>query len=104
MLNLNNLGKRFGTQWILRGLNLQVESGECVALLGPSGCGKSTALRLIAGLEAPDEGTVELDGTSLNRIPAERRRIGMVFQSYALFPHLSVQDNLNLGLRIRGVS
>jgi len=104
MLNLNNLGKRFGTQWILRGLNLQVESGECVALLGPSGCGKSTALRLIAGLEAPDEGTIDLDGTSLNRIPAERRRIGMVFQSYALFPHLSVRDNLNLGLRIRGVS
>ena len=104
MLNLNNLGKRFGTQWILRGLNLQVESGECVALLGPSGCGKSTALRLIAGLEAPDEGTIDLDGTSLNRIAAERRRIGMVFQSYALFPHLSVRDNLNLGLRIRGVS
>ena len=104
MLNLNNLGKRFGTQWILRGLNLQVESGECVALLGPSGCGKSTALRLIAGLETPDEGTIDLDGTSLNRIAAERRRIGMVFQSYALFPHLSVRDNLNLGLRIRGVS
>jgi len=104
MLNLNNLGKRFGTQWILRGLNLQVESGECVALLGPSGCGKSTALRLIAGLEAPDEGTIDLDGTSLSGIPAERRRIGMVFQSYALFPHLSVRDNLNLGLRIRGVN
>ena len=104
MLNLTNLGKRFGTQWILRGLNLQVASGECVALLGPSGCGKSTALRLIAGLEAPDEGTIQLDGTLLNRIPAERRRIGMVFQSYALFPHLSVWDNLNLGLRIRGVT
>ena len=65
MLNLNNLGKRFGTQWILRGLNLQVESGECVALLGPSGCGKSTALRLIAGLETPDEGT-DRKSTRLN--------------------------------------
>ena len=104
MLHLNGLGKRFGDQWILRDLNLQVHEGECVALLGPSGCGKSTALRLIAGLERQDEGTIELDGARLDTIPAERRRIAMVFQSYALFPHLSVRENLNLGLKIRGVA
>ena len=104
MLHLNGLGKRFGDQWILRDLNLQVREGECVALLGPSGCGKSTALRLIAGLERQDEGSIELDGAHLDTIPAERRRIAMVFQSYALFPHLSVRENLNLGLKIRGVA
>ena len=104
MLHLNGLGKRFGDQWILRDLNLQVREGECVALLGPSGCGKSTALRLIAGLERPDEGSIELDGARLDTIPAELRRIAMVFQSYALFPHLSVRENLNLGLKIRGVA
>ena len=104
MLKLSALGKRFGTRWILRDLNLEVQTGECVALLGPSGCGKSTALRLIAGLEQPDEGNIELEGRPLLGIPAERRRIGMVFQSYALFPHLSVRDNLDLGLRIRGMA
>ena len=104
MLHLNGLGKRFGDQWILRDLNLQVREGECVALLGPSGCGKSTALRLIAGLERQDEGSIELDGARLDTVPAERRRIAMVFQSYALFPHLSVRENLNLGLKIRGVA
>ena len=103
MLHLNGLGKRFGNQWILRDLNLKVHEGECVALLGPSGCGKSTALRLIAGLDRQDEGSIELDGARLDTIPAERRRIAMVFQSYALFPHLSVRENLNLGLKIRGV-
>ena len=104
MLHLNGLGKRFGDQWILRDLNLQVHAGECVALLGPSGCGKSTALRLIAGLERQDEGSIELDGAALDSIPAERRRIAMVFQSYALFPHLSVRENLDLGLKIRRVA
>ena len=104
MLKLNTLGKRYGSRWILRDLNLEVLTGECVALLGPSGCGKSTALRLIAGLEHPDEGGIELEGRSLDGIPAERRRIGMVFQSYALFPHLSVRDNLDLGLKIRGMA
>ena len=94
MLHLNGIGKRFGDQWILRDLNLQVREGECVALLGPSGCGKSTALRLIAGLERQDEGSIELDGARLDTIPAERRRIAMVFQSYALYPHLSQEEAL----------
>ena len=104
MLKLNGLGKRYGSRWILRDLNLEIQAGECVALLGPSGCGKSTALRLIAGLEQADEGGIELEGRCLDATPAEQRRIGMVFQSYALFPHLSVRDNLDLGLKIRGMA
>ncbi|MGB1621355.1 MAG: ABC transporter ATP-binding protein [Synechococcus sp.] len=104
MLTLSKIGRRFGPTWILRDLDLEVGEGECVALLGPSGCGKSTALRLIAGLDQPDEGEVLIAGEPQNRIPADRRRIGMVFQSYALFPHLSVRRNLSLGLQIRGAS
>ena len=104
MLKLAQIGRRFGETWILKDLNLQVEEGECVALLGPSGCGKSTALRLIAGLDQPDQGEVFIAGESQSRIPAHRRRIGMVFQSYALFPHLSVRRNLTLGLQIRGAT
>ena len=103
MLNLRSLGKQYGKRWILQNLELEVSAGECVALLGPSGCGKSTVLRLIAGLETPDAGRIELDGSCLSGVPAERRRIGMVFQSYALFPHLNVRENLDLGLKIRGV-
>ena len=104
MLKLAKIGRRFGQTWILKDLNLEVEEGECVALLGPSGCGKSTALRLIAGLDQPDQGDVLIDGESQRKIPANRRRIGMVFQSYALFPHLNVQRNLTLGLQIRGAT
>ena len=104
MLKLAKIGRRFGQTWILKDLNLEVEEGECVALLGPSGCGKSTALRLIAGLDQPDQGDVLIDGESQRKIPANRRRIGMVFQSYALFPHLNVQRNLSLGLQIRGAT
>ena len=104
MLELKSIGRRFGQNWILKDLNLAVSEGECVALLGPSGCGKSTALRLIAGLDQPDQGEVILAGQSQSRIPAHRRRIGMVFQSYALFPHLTVRGNLSLGLKIRGAS
>ena len=104
MLTLSNIGRRFGDTWILKDLNLDVGEGECVALLGPSGCGKSTALRLIAGLDQPDQGEVLIAGKPQSQIPAHRRRIGMVFQSYALFPHLSVRRNLTLGLQIRGAS
>ena len=74
------------------------------ALLGASGCGKSTALRLIAGLDHPDQGSIRINGAEMVNVSAERRRVGMVFQSYALFPHLNVWDNLELGLRMRGGS
>jgi multiple sugar transport system ATP-binding protein len=101
-LSLNAITKTFGSQTILHNLDLSVGNGECVALLGPSGCGKSTALRLIAGLDQPDSGSISIDGAEMVDVPAEDRRIGMVFQSYALFPHLSVRENLELGLRMRG--
>ena len=101
-LSLNAITKKFGSRTILHNLDLSVGNGECVALLGPSGCGKSTALRLIAGLDQPDSGSISIDGAEMVDVPAEDRRIGMVFQSYALFPHLSVRENLELGLRMRG--
>ena len=103
-LTLQSVGRRYGDTWILQNLDLEVASGECLALLGPSGCGKSTALRLIAGLETPDQGHIRINGEIMNGVPPDRRRVAMVFQSYALFPHLCIRENLNLGLRIRGVS
>ena len=102
-LQIQNLGRRVGQQWIVRQLNLQVDDGECVALVGPSGCGKSSTLRLIAGLDAVSEGEIFFDQTKVTHAMAAQRAVGMVFQSYALLPHLSVTANLELGLRVRGV-
>ena len=101
-LQLRAINKRFGERQVLHQLDLDVANGECVALLGASGCGKSTALRLIAGLDHPDQGSIRINGAEMVDVPAERRRVGMVFQSYALFPHLNVWENLELGLRMRG--
>ena len=103
-LQLRAINKRFGERQVLHQLDLDVANGECVALLGASGCGKSTALRLIAGLDHPDQGSIRINDAEMVDVPAERRRVGMVFQSYALFPHLNVWDNLELGLRMRGGS
>ncbi|AHF63620.1 ATPase [Synechococcus sp. WH 8109] len=100
-LQLRAINKRFGERQVLHQLDLDVANGECVALLGASGCGKSTALRLIAGLDHPDKGSILINGAEMVDVPSERRRVGMVFQSYALFPHLNVWDNLELGLRMR---
>ena len=83
-LSLSNLGRSVGNRWILRGLDLQVEDGECLALVGPSGCGKSTTLRLIAGLDQPDEGDIRINGEDVTHLPALQRRVGMVFQSLSL--------------------
>ncbi len=103
-LELRQLGRRVGGRSLLSGLNLRVEAGECVALLGPSGCGKTTTLRLVAGLESPEEGgRILLGERDITAEPAGRRRVAMVFQSYALYPHLNVTANLALGLRVRGV-
>ena len=102
-LSISNLGRQAGDRWILRHLDLSVMDGECLALVGPSGCGKSTTLRLIAGLDQPDEGSISIDGVDITHTPALERQVGMVFQSYALFPHLSVAANLELGLKIRGI-
>lgn len=92
------LTKSFGEQQVLRGIDLEVGAGEVLALLGPSGSGKSTLLRAIGGFEPADNGTVHLQGRDITNMPPRRRPLGMVFQSYALFPHLSVEDNIAFGL------
>ena len=100
-LYLRDLFHSYDNKPVLRGLSLELEEGEFVSLLGPSGRGKTTTLRLIAGFERPVSGTIELDGEVLNDVPAHQRNMGMVFQSYALFPHMSVIDNVAYGLRQR---
>ena len=94
----------FGQMSALAGLNLKIEPGELLALLGPSGCGKTTALRLLAGFDQPTSGAVLVDGQDVSRVPANKRDMGMVFQSYSLFPTMSAQDNVAFGLRLRGES
>lgn len=86
---------------VLKGLNLEVNEGELVSLLGPSGCGKTTTLRVVAGLIEPESGVFSLDGEDLTKIPVHKRNFGIVFQSYALFPHLNVYDNVAFGLKMR---
>jgi putative spermidine/putrescine transport system ATP-binding protein len=99
-----NLSKRFGASKVLDRIDLAVEFGALVTLLGPSGCGKTTLLRLIAGLTAADEGTVSIAGVDVTRTPPHRRNVGVVFQNYALFPHLTVAGNVGFGLHGRGHS
>lgn len=101
MLEVRGLTKRFGEVTAVADFSLAVADGETVALLGPSGCGKTTVLRIIAGLEQPDAGQVLLAGRDATDWPPERRGVGLVFQSYALFPHLSVEANVAYGLRFR---
>ncbi|KIR61343.1 MULTISPECIES: ABC transporter ATP-binding protein [Micromonospora] len=101
-LRIRALRRKFGSFAALESLDLDVPAGEFVALLGPSGCGKSTALNLLAGLLEPTTGAISLDGRRIDRLPPEKRGIGMVFQNYALFPHLTVADNIAFGLRMRG--
>ncbi len=96
-----NVRKRFGTTEVLRGVNLEIPEGDFAVLVGPSGCGKSTLLRIVAGLETPDEGTLTIAGRDVTELPPRDRDIAMVFQSYALYPHLTVRENLAFGLRLR---
>jgi multiple sugar transport system ATP-binding protein len=98
-LILKNVCKSFGSVEVLKNINLEVEEGEFVVFVGPSGCGKSTLLRVIAGLEDATSGTVEIDGQVVNQTPPAKRGIAMVFQSYALYPHLTVKDNMTLALK-----
>ena len=102
-LRLEGITRQVGGRTLLEGLHLQVAEGECMALLGPSGCGKTTTLRVVAGLDPLSAGRLVLDGDDISHLDPAQRRVGMVFQSYALYPHLSVADNLTLGLRVRGV-
>ncbi len=98
-LNISSLYKSYGSVEVLEGLNLDIKSGEFLVLLGPSGCGKSTLLRIIAGLEDETAGDIKLDGKSVTHLPPAKRGIAMVFQSYALYPHLSVRGNMALVLK-----
>ncbi|MDQ8022348.1 MAG: ABC transporter ATP-binding protein [Moraxellaceae bacterium] len=101
-LDIRNLHKNFAGQVALDRINLRIEASEFVCLLGPSGCGKTTLLRCIAGLLAPDRGEIRLAGRDLAAVPARERGFGIVFQSYSLFPHMTVAENIGYGLRIRG--
>ena len=101
LLSLHNITKRFDAVEAVTDVSLSIEQGEFFGLLGPSGCGKTTLLRLIAGLEQPDHGQVLLDGRDITSASPQRRNFGMVFQSYALFPHLNVFENVAFGLRAR---
>jgi putative spermidine/putrescine transport system ATP-binding protein len=97
----DNLTRRFGATTALDRLSLDIAPGELVALLGPSGCGKTTALRVLAGFDRPDLGRVLVDGNDVSHVPAQRRDMGMVFQSYSLFPNMNARDNVAFGLQIR---
>ncbi|GAA0444223.1 ABC transporter ATP-binding protein [Actinoplanes capillaceus] len=100
-VRLEGLRRTFGTVHALDDLDLAIEPGELIALLGPSGCGKTTALRILAGLEDATAGRVLVDGKDVTRLPANRRGMGMVFQAYSLFPHLTAAQNVEFGLRLR---
>ena len=102
-LNLDHLQKSFGSTKVVHDFNLNVEKGEFVSFLGPSGCGKTTVLRMVAGFEEPSEGRILIDGQDVTRLRPNQRQIGMVFQAYALFPNLTVADNVGFGLKVAGV-
>ncbi len=101
-IQLADVRKSFGALEVIKGVDLEVRSGEFMVFVGPSGCGKSTLLRLIAGLEDITSGTLAFDGETMNRLPPAKRGIAMVFQSYALYPHMTVFDNMAFGMKLAG--
>src|SRR5256886_13561024 len=101
-LELQNLHRDFGTVKALDGIEIQLGEGEFLSLLGPSGCGKTTALRLVAGFDRPDAGSIVVDGKDLTNVAPNRRDMGMVFQAYSLFPNMTAAQNVEFGLKIRG--
>ena len=103
-VELKDVVKTFGDETAVQGLNLQIRQGEFFSILGPSGCGKTTTLRMIAGFETPTSGQLTIQGQCMNGVPAHRRSVNTVFQSYALFNHMSVWDNVAFGLKIKKVS
>ncbi|WP_375457728.1 ABC transporter ATP-binding protein [uncultured Enterovirga sp.] len=103
-LHLNEVSKSFGPVQALKPMTLTVDGGEMLALLGPSGCGKTTTLRIIAGFEEPDTGSVVIGSRDVTDLPPNKRGLGMVFQNYSLFPHMSVGENVAFGLKMRGVA
>ena len=102
-LEVENLVKTFGTNTVVKGATFAFEKGEFISLLGPSGCGKTTILRMIAGFERPTSGSVRVDGRDITHLKPNQRQLGMVFQAYALFPNLSVGDNIGFGLKVAGI-
>jgi putrescine transport system ATP-binding protein len=99
LLRIDAVVKRFGKFCAVDALSLDIHAGEFFALLGPSGCGKTTLLRMLAGFEAPDEGRILLNGKDIAQVPPHQRPVNMMFQNYALFPHLNVRDNIAFGLK-----
>jgi ABC-type Fe3+/spermidine/putrescine transport system ATPase subunit len=104
IVEFRNIVKSFGSTKAIDGLSFNIDAGECVALLGPSGCGKTTSLRLLAGFEGPTSGSLFLDGKNLHKLKPYERNLGLVFQDYALFPHMNVSQNIEYGMRRRGIS
>jgi len=104
LLRIDAVSKRFGAHVGVNGLSLDIKEGEFFALLGPSGCGKTTLLRMLAGFETPDSGRIELNGEDIAAVPPHQRPVNMMFQNYALFPHLSVRDNIGFGLKNAGLT
>ena len=102
-LELKNIVKEFGPVRTIKGIDLQIDKGEFIVFVGPSGCGKSTLLRLIAGLESTTEGSLHLDGRDITEVPSSKRDLAMVFQSYALYPHMTVFDNMSFALKLAKV-
>ena len=103
IIELKNLTKNFDDQQVLKGINLEIHHNEFLTLLGPSGCGKTTTLRIIAGFEEASSGEVLFDGMDISKIPAYKREINTVFQKYALFPHMTVLENVIYGLKFQGI-
>src|SRR3712207_6320360 len=101
ILQLKNVNKIFGDVRVIKDVNLDIEKGKFITFLGPSGCGKTTLLRMIAGFYETDEGEILLSGKRINDIPPYKRNTPMVFQEYALFPHMNVYDNVSYGLKLQ---
>ena len=104
MLEIKSISKKYGAQTVVNEVSLTIEEGEFFSLLGPSGCGKTTLLRMLGGFEDPTAGEIWQDGKRIDTLPANKRQFNMVFQRYALFPHLSVRENLAFGLKMKFVA
>ena len=102
-IDIDNVVKKYGANTVINGLSLRIEPGEFFTLLGPSGCGKTTLLRMIIGFNSVEGGDISVGGRRINDVPPSQRNMGMVFQNYAVFPHLSVRENVAFGLKAPGV-